>query len=153
MSTISSPQSIPKQPLALLQHGVVKLLQIALFGCALAYFFRPSDLSQSAWNLFSIFLCTIIAIITKPFPMGAISMLGLTMLSITKTLQLKTILQGFSYEPIWLVVLACFLARGIIKTGLGQRIAYRFIAFFGGTPYGMAYGLTFSSACIAPINW
>src|SRR5262249_33992509 len=43
------------------------------------------------------------------------------------------------------------LARGFIKTGLGARIAYGFVALFGGTPYGMSYGLLVSSACMAPL--
>lgn len=128
-----------------------KLVQIALFGFLSWYLFKPEALTQQAWTLFVIFVSTIVAIILKPLPMGAIALSSIAILCATKTLTLQTALEGFAYDQLWLIVFACFLARGFIKTGLGRRVAYGFLALFGSTPLGMSYGLVVSSACMAPL--
>ena len=38
---------------------------------------------------------------------------------------------------------AMFLAQSFTKTGLGTRLAYSFVAAFGGHPLGLAYSLVF----------
>lgn len=129
----------------------LKLLQIVAFAFVSWYFFKPETLSAQGWNLLVIFVSTIIAIIAKPFPMGALAIVSISILCLTKTLPLSCVLEGFAYDQIWLIVFACFLARGFIKTGLGSRIAYGFISLFGGTPYAMGYGLLISNACISPL--
>jgi len=129
----------------------LRLLQITFFSFLAWYFLKPDALSDDGWRLFVVFVATIVAIIAKPLPMGAIALSSIAVLTATKTLSLQTVLQGFAYDQIWLIVLACFLARGFIKTGLGRRIAYGFVSLFGGTPYGMGYGLVVSSACMAPL--
>lgn len=128
-----------------------KFACVAGFGAILWFFCKPDALSAQGWHLFVAFLCTIIAIIAKPLPMSAISLIAISFLTMTKTLSLHNILQGFAYEQIWLILLACFLARGFIKTGLGKRCAYGFLALFGGTPYGLGYGFLFSSTTMAPL--
>jgi len=129
----------------------VKLIQITAVSLICWYFFKPAALSNDAWKLFVIFVSTVVAIIAKPLPMGAIALTSVGLLTLTKTLTLQTALQGFAYDQIWLIVLACFLARGFIKTGLGRRIAYGFLSLFGGTPLGMGYGLIISSCCMSPL--
>ncbi len=129
----------------------IKLLLVALAGTLTWYCFKPEALTEEAWKLLVIFVGTIVTIIMKPLPMGAIALTSVAVLCATKTLTLQTTLQGFAFDQIWLIVLACFLARGFIKTGLGRRIAYGFISLFGGSPYGMGYGLVASSACMAPL--
>ncbi|CAA2961905.1 dicarboxylate transporter 1, chloroplastic [Olea europaea subsp. europaea] len=54
-------------------------------------------------------------------------------------------------DPIpWLIALAFFFARGFIKTGLGNRIAYQFVSLFGSSSLGLGYSLVFSEALLAP---
>lgn len=129
----------------------LKLAQIMLLGFLSWYFLKPEALSDNGWQLLCIFVTTIVAIIAKPLPMGAISLTSVAVLCLTKTISLQTALAGFAYDQLWLIVFACFLARGFIKTGLGKRIAYLFVSLFGGTPYGMGYGLVVSSFCMAPL--
>lgn len=131
--------------------SVIKLSQVLLFAFTLWYFFQPKEVSNQAWTLFVIFVSNILAIILKPLPMGALSLLAIGSLTLTKTLTLPTILHGFSNDLIWLIILACFLARGFIKTGLGARIAYLFIAAFGKSPLGLSYGLLLSSTLMSPL--
>jgi len=45
------------------------------------------------------------------------------------TTDINTYLSGFSESSIWLIVIAFFISRGFIKTGLGKRIAYKFNVF------------------------
>jgi len=128
-----------------------KILQVFALGFIIYTFCQPAELSREAWLLFSIFVSSIFAIILKPFPMGAITVLAVGALIATKTISLSTVLQGFSNDLIWLIVMACFLGRGVIKTGLGRRIAYVFISIFGGSPLGLSYGLLLSATTMAPL--
>jgi di/tricarboxylate transporter len=57
---------------------------------------------------------------------------------------------AFSSEIPWLIALAFFLARGFIKTGLGNRIAYYVVSLFGKSTLGLTYSLVFSEAILAP---
>ncbi|KAK1681162.1 hypothetical protein QYE76_042010 [Lolium multiflorum] len=50
----------------------------------------------------------------------------------------------------WLIVLAFFFARGFIKTGLGNRVAYAFVSAFRGSTLGLDYSLVFAEAFLAP---
>ena len=53
-------------------------------------------------------------------------------------------------RPRRLIALAFFLARGFIKTGLGNRIAYLVVSAFGKSTLGLTYSLVFSEALLAP---
>jgi len=46
-------------------------------------------------------------------------------------------LSSFTNPVIWLVVIAFFISRGFIKTGLGARIAYLFVAKLGKKTLGL----------------
>lgn len=111
----------------------------------------PEGLSVPAWHLFLIFSATILGIVLRPFPMGAMAFLSLTAATVTQTLSLQSALAGFGNPQIWLVVLACFISRGFIKTGLAARVAYSFLSYFGTGPRGVAYGLILSEFVMAPV--
>jgi DASS family divalent anion:Na+ symporter len=51
---------------------------------------------------------------------------------------------------IWLIVLAFFISRGFIKTGLGARIAYTFMRMLGKRTLGLSYGLLASDLVLSP---
>lgn len=59
-------------------------------------------------------------------------------------------LRGFGDKVIWLIGISFFIARGFIKTGLGNRIAFLFIRIFGKSSLGLAYGLGLADLCLAP---
>ena len=50
----------------------------------------------------------------------------------------------------WLIVIAFFISRGFIKTGLGERIAYLFMVAVGHTSLGLAYSLVAADVVLAP---
>lgn len=110
----------------------------------------PEGIDQKAWQLFAIFVFTVFGIITKPFPMGAMAMIGLTLIVATNTLTLADAFSGFSHQIVWLIVVAFFIARGFIKTGLGSRLAYGIISVLGHSTLGMAYGIIATDLVMAP---
>ncbi|WNF35003.1 anion permease [Bacillaceae bacterium IKA-2] len=110
----------------------------------------PSGLEPEAWQLFAIFVATIIGLIIKPLPMGPIAILGLTATVLTKTLTIGEAVSGFSNTVIWLIVIAFFISRGFIKTGLGTRVAYFFVMKFGRKTLGLSYALLLTDLILAP---
>ncbi len=111
----------------------------------------PEGLTLEGWHLLIIFLLTILGIIFGSAPMSVIALLGTLVCVLTHTLTLHEALSGFSSSVIWIVVLAFFIARGLIKTGLGKRIAYFFISKIGRTTLGLSYGLVITEFILAPM--
>lgn len=110
----------------------------------------PEGVSLNAWQLLSIFVATIVGVITKPLPMGAVSVIGLAVVVLTGTLPFSEAFSGFSNEVVWLIVFAFFVARGFIKTGLGSRISYFFMMLLGKRSLGLAYGVAATDLFMAP---
>jgi divalent anion:Na+ symporter, DASS family len=104
----------------------------------------------SGLHLLAIFITTIVGIVLKPLPMGAVAMLGIALTALSGTLPITDALSGFSDTVIWLIVLAFFISRGFIKTGLGARIAYKFMALLGRRTLGLSYGLAATDLVLAP---
>jgi DASS family divalent anion:Na+ symporter len=82
--------------------------------------------------------------------MGAVAVIGITLTSVTGTLTVGESLSGFGNSVIWLIVIAFFISRGFINTGLGARIAYLFMRVLGKRSLGLAYGLVAADLCLAP---
>lgn len=121
-----------------------------VIGAIIWFLPAPAGVEQAAWHLLAIFVATIVGIIAKPLPMGAVAMIGIVMTAATKTLSPGDALSGFANTTIWLIVIAFFISRGFIKTGLGARIAYLFMAVLGKKTLGLSYGLVASDLVLAP---
>lgn len=125
---------------------------LMILAMALTIWFAPvpTGLSIQAWHLFAIFITTIVCIVVKPLPMGAVAVLSIATCVFTRTLTIDQTLSSFNSRTIWLIVIAFLLARGFIKTGLGARIAYYFVYFFGKTTLGLGYGLMLTEFLLSP---
>lgn len=110
----------------------------------------PPEVNQQTWHLLAIFLTTIASFITKPMPIGAVAIIALTICLVSNTLTIEQGLSGFSDKTIWLSVSSYLIARGIIKTGLGSRIAYLFITLFGKNTLLVSYSLLITDAMLSP---
>jgi len=110
---------------------------------------------QADWvrglHMFAIFLATILGIIIRPMPMGAVAITGASACAITGTLTIAQSLSGYSETALWLIVVAFMFARGFIKSGLGTRIAYFFIRLLGKRTLGLAYGLAATEFVLGPV--
>src|SRR5690606_2764739 len=94
------------------QQGA-KLLPSLLVLTAASVFWMmapPEGLTAQTWHLLIIFIATVAAVILKPLPIGAISLIATTFCITTQTLTLDQALTAFSSGIVWLVVLAFFLA-------------------------------------------
>ncbi|KAK4407398.1 Dicarboxylate transporter 1, chloroplastic [Sesamum angolense] len=140
-----APQQQPWQGAAM-----KPLLASIATGVIIWFLPRPDGVSRIAWQLLSIFLATIVGIITQPLPLGAVALMGLGACVLTKTLTFAAAFSAFGDPIPWLIALAFFFARGFIKTGLGNRIAYQFVSLFGSSSLGLCYSLVFSEALLAP---
>ena len=128
----------------------VPLLITVAVGIIIWFIPPPEGVSAEAWHLLAIFVATIVGIISQPLPMGAVAIIGITATALTGTLSIGEALSGFSNTTIWLIVIAFFVARGFIKTGLGSRIAYLFVSLLGKKTLGLSYGLVASDLILAP---
>lgn len=129
---------------------LVRLLVPVVVGLVIWFLPAPDGVKPAAWHLLAIFVATIVGIIAKPLPMGAVALIGIMATALTGTLTPEKALSGFSNTVIWLIVLAFFIARGFIKTGLGQRIAYFFVSRLGKRTLGLSYGLVATDLVLAP---
>lgn len=115
---------------------------------------RPGGLSVQAWEMFAIFVATIVGCITKPLPIGGTTLIGLIVTVLVGLAPVQNevnpkagavnagILSAFSNSASWLIAMAFIMAYGISKTGLGNRIAYWMIRRFGKRSIGIAYAIT-----------
>ncbi|CUS26342.1 di- and tricarboxylate transporter [Paucilactobacillus oligofermentans DSM 15707 = LMG 22743] len=111
---------------------------------------KPVSVSMAAWHMFAIFVATIIGCITQPLPIGGVAIIGFTITVLTGVVPIDTAITGFGNGSIWLIVMAFFISRGFIKTGLGRRIALQFVKMFGKKTLGLAYSLIGVDLILAP---
>ena len=111
----------------------------------------PGGIEERAWHLLAVFLATMVGFVTKPLPIGATAIIALAILVTSNTLTIEQGLSGFSQKTAWLTVSSFFVARAIIKTGLGSRIAYLFITFFGKSTLLLSYGLLITDFVLSPV--
>jgi divalent anion:Na+ symporter, DASS family len=128
-----------------------RLALVAAVGLAIWLVPRPEGVDPRAWRLLAIFVATIVGLVTKPVPMGAVTFLGLCVALATRTLTLPEALSGFANSTAWLIATAFFIAAGFIQTGLGERIAYILVVLFGRSTLGLGYSLVASDLVLAPI--
>lgn len=131
------------------KQSILLLTSIAI-GMMIWFSPVPEGITEKAWHLLSIFVATIFAVIAKPLPMAAVSLLSLTFAILSKTLTFEEAFSGFSNDVVWLIVMAFFIAKGFVSTGLGNRIAYFFMKVFGKTTLGLGYGVVLTDLILSP---
>jgi DASS family divalent anion:Na+ symporter len=119
----------------------------------------PAKVSPEAWHLLALFIGTIAAIIGKAMPIGALSIVAISLVAITQVTRpgnpegaIADALSGFANPLIWLIAIAVMISVALTKTGLGTRIGYYFISLLGKKTIGVAYGLVLSELVIAPVT-
>ena len=118
----------------------------------------PEGVKPNAWHMLALFIGTIAAIIGKVMPIGALSIIAITLVAITgvtndkPSAAIADALSGFSNSLIWLIGISIMMSRGLINTGLGARIGYYFISLFGRRTVGIGYALSISELILAPLT-
>jgi divalent anion:Na+ symporter, DASS family len=130
----------------LVRWGVVLLVAIGIMVIPV-----PEGVTPESWRLLAIFAATITGSIVQPIPGAAIVLLGVTALALFKVLPINEVLAGYADRFVWLVLAAFFISRGMIKTGLGRRIAFLFIKAIGRHSLGLAYALGSTETVLATV--
>ena len=98
-SAASSTSIVPKKDPGIQWGADLKTLAICV-GAGVAIWFCPSPegVSTEAWHLLSIFVGTIMGIVTTPLPLGAVAIIGLGVATLTKTLTFSAAFSALATE-------------------------------------------------------
>ena len=134
------------------EHKREHYYQAGVFLFALVLWFSPTPegLRIEAWHLFAIFISAIMAVMLNALPIFTASILALSAAVLTGTLSTKAAYSGFSQEFILLIIVAFLIARGVIKSGLGRRVAFMIIRRFGRSSLGLSYSVIAADMFISP---
>ena len=125
-------------------------LIVLLVGLVIWFIPTPSGLETQAWHLFAIFITAIFAVIINAMPIFTSSIIALAAVVLTGTLTTKQAYSGFSEGFILLIIVAFLIARGVIKSGLGKRIAFLIIRKFGTSSLKLGYSIVAADMFISP---
>jgi divalent anion:Na+ symporter, DASS family len=145
----SSPPTTPK-PAVGLPASLWKYLVPVAIGVVLWFLPAPAGLQMKAWHVFAVFVATIAGIMTAPLPMSAVAIIGSTVGVLVGVISFADVTKSTGTDLVWLVMLAFFISRGVIKTGLGRRIALLFMRLLGKRTTGLGYGLVLTELVISP---
>ena len=130
----------------LLRWGIVLMVAVGILLIPV-----PNGITPQSWRLLAIFAATIMGSIVRPIPGAAVVLLGVTALPIFRVLTINEALTGYADPVVWLVLAAFFISRGMIKTGLGRRIAFLFIKAIGRHSLGLSYALGSTEMVLATV--
>ncbi|WP_019551967.1 anion permease [Propionispira raffinosivorans] len=125
-------------------------LIVLFIGCIIWFIPVPTGLTPQAWHLFAIFAATVAALVLQPLPIGASAFIAITFSALSGTLKVDDAIAGYGNSTIWLIICAFLFARGFIKSGLGQRIAFVIINYIGKSSLTLGYAITLSDFIISP---
>ncbi|HEX8746915.1 MAG TPA: DASS family sodium-coupled anion symporter [Pyrinomonadaceae bacterium] len=118
---------------------------------AIAFAPVPQGITHQSWRLLAIFVSTIIGSILRPVPSGAVVLIGVAAVALTGALPVEQALRGYADPIVWLVLAAFFISRGMVKTGLGRRIALLFVRGMGRRSLGLGYALISTDMLLASV--
>ncbi len=133
-----------------LKSSLLKLFFCVFLGMML-WLVKPDALTEAGYHVLVVFIVVLVSFFLRPYPMGLMVMMGLLVLSITHSIHFKETLEGFSHPVVWLVIAAFMLARCIIDSGLGKRIALLIIHRLASSETKVAYGICLSELILGPL--
>src|SRR5262245_35564628 len=146
MDTASPVETTNKE---LRRRQLLKWGAVLLSAAVILLFPVPQGITPASWRLLAIFIATIVGSILRPLPGGAVVLLGVSAVALVGALPIQQALGGYADKTVWLVLAAFFMSRGMIKTGLGRRIAYLFIRRLGRRSLGLGYSLVATDFVLA----
>lgn len=128
----------------------IRLWMIVVLPGLLLYFVPLPVLNSVQRHLLAIFTATVIALIARPVSMGVSTLLGMTILALTKTVAPDLIFAGYKDPTVWLIFTAFLFSRAVTSTGFGKRVAFGFIRRFGQSSLTLSYSVTAANLVLAP---
>ncbi|PKE32413.1 anion permease [Rahnella sp. AA] len=138
-----------RQRVSPLQAKWIKIVICVLVGAVIWNIPIPNGYTAQNWHLFAIFFSTAFGFMLQPVTLGVVTLISLSAASVLGVLDVKGVLVGYSADVVWLIVAAFLFSRGLIKTGLGNRIAYALLQRFGSSPMRLGYTLAISDVIIS----
>lgn len=128
----------------------VKRIFTLLIGLTIWHLPAPWELSADAWHLFAIFITAIIGVLIDALSIFTASILALVAVVLLKVLTPEKAFSGFSESFILLILAAFLVAKGVIKSGLGRRIAFLLIRRFGNSTLNLGYCIVATDTVLGP---
>ncbi|MEL6546137.1 MAG: DASS family sodium-coupled anion symporter, partial [Myxococcota bacterium] len=119
-------------------------------GVGIALVSPPWEIQAQAWVLLAIFISTILAVLLDAIPILPAALAGLAVSVLSGTLTPAQAYSGFSKGFILLILVAFVIAKGMIRSGLGARIATVLISRFGTSTLRLGYCIAATDMIIAP---
>ncbi len=110
----------------------------------------PWDLSPDSWHLFTIFITAIIGVLVEALSIFTASVIALVAVVMLRVLTPEKAFSGFSESFILLILAAFLVAKGVIKSGLGRRIAFLLIRRFGKSTLNLGYCIVATDTLLGP---
>ncbi|MBT8307360.1 MAG: anion permease [Maribacter sp.] len=110
----------------------------------------PWDITPDAWHLFAIFITAIIGVLLEALSIFTASIIALVAVVLLRVLSPEKAFSGFSESFILLILAAFLVAKGVIKSGLGRRIAFLLIRRFGKSTLNLGYCLVVTDTILGP---
>jgi len=123
---------------------------IVLVPGLLLYFLPLPLLNPAQRHLLAIFVASIVALVAQPVAMGVSTLIAVTLLALTRTVEMDRIFSGYANPTVWLIFTAFLFARAVTGTRFGMRVAYTFIRRFGRRSLTLGYSIAGSDLVLAP---
>jgi len=128
----------------------IKRIITLVFGIIIWYLPIPWDLTPDSWQLFTIFITAIIGVLLEALSIFTASVIALVAVVLLRVLPPEKAFSGFSESFILLILAAFLVAKGVIKSGLGRRIAFLLIRRFGKSTLNLGYCLVVTDTILGP---
>lgn len=128
----------------------IKRIITGVFGIIIWNLPIPWDLSPDAWHLFAIFITAIIGVLIDALSIFTASVLAMVAVVLLRVLTPSQAFSGFSESFILLILAAFLVAKGVIKSGLGRRIAFMLIRRFGKSTLNLGYCIVATDTLLGP---
>ena len=125
---------------------------VPLATAAVIWLLPHAGFDARSWGLLCLFGATVCALVTRPLPAGAVVLIALSAGTLLELFTIQEALSGFANVTVWLIVAAFMFARGFVKTGLGERIAYTIVRRVGGSPLRLGYSIVLADLAMAPMT-
>lgn len=128
----------------------LRVLIMLIFLGVLWFLPAPWGVTIQAWHLFAIFITAILAVVIGANPILTTAIIAAVVAIFLGVLDPVKAYSGFGKGFILLIVVAFLVASGVIKSGLGNRMAYLLVSKFGKSTLRLGYCMVLTDALIAP---
>lgn len=123
---------------------------VLLVGALIWFTPIPWGLSPDAWQLFTIFITAILAVLLDALSIFTASLLAMIIAVLAGVMTTEKAFSGFSEDFMLLILSAFLVSKGVVASGLGKRIAFLLIRRFGHSTLNLGYCIVATDALLGP---